>query len=86
MKLAEALKASKRREAIGHGHGATILASDVGILIVNKNKYDRKPWTDLLPSEQELISKLDWEPHEPKSPLQQLADSLTDWADDLSDN
>lgn len=42
-------------------------------------------WSQLLPHEMEFVQSLDWRPVEPKSPLKQLADALTDFTEDVED-
>ena len=86
MKLSEALKASKTREAVAvvYLKDSTVCfsATDAGVTIMSGAGYTKKTWVDLLPDEHELAMGASWEPSNPKPPLQQLADVLTDWSDD----
>jgi len=82
MTLAEALKASKNREAIASKDSTILHATDAGISIISKRHSQKKSWADLLPHERELLQEVDWKPRGPKPPLQQLAETLTDWSDD----
>ena len=100
MTLAEALKASKHREAYGFPKGdgnlprfiPTALGRDGGVELLNLDSQTgfvqevKKSWAELLPHEREAIMGLDWEPIDPKHPLIQLAETLTDWTDDDEEN
>lgn len=95
MKLAEALQASTHRKAYGYlrnggPHGLPVaIAMDAGVelIVIDTNLGPilelRKSWAELLPAEREQIENgLDWEPVDPKHPLIQLGDAITDWSDD----
>lgn len=96
MTLAEALKASKHREAYGfpkdNNGGSrfipTALGRDGGVELLSFDSQTgfiqevKKSWAELLPHEREAVMDLDWEPIDPKHPLIQLAETLTDWSDD----
>lgn len=90
MTLAEAFKASKVRQASGcivNESGEILfigIASDGVVTIIDRDRKDYldKSWADLLPSELALIDSVDWQPLFPKDPLQQLAETLTDWNND----
>jgi hypothetical protein len=86
VKLSEALKASKKRKAFAivytENSPVHLSASDAGVIIITKDGYTERTWIDLLPKDHELIMSASWEPQDPRPPLQQLADTLTDWSDD----
>ena len=46
------------------------------------NTHERCAWADLLPHYQSFLFSLRWEPQDPKDPLTQLAETLTDWQED----
>ena len=90
MTLAEALKASEVREAVGRLRDASELsatvvwASDRGVTILSplSETEETYSWIDLLPGHREMLGRADWEPVEPKNPLIQLAETLTDWVNE----
>ena len=43
-------------------------------------------WIDIPPNQEEFLFALNWEPEDPKDPLTQLAETLTDWRDDQDES
>ena len=92
--LSEALKASKKREAMGLSRSGrdSVLAAYAtdGFVTIFYNNHDQpaveRSWSSLLPDERKFIFALDWEPVEPKDPLTQLAETLKDWREDGEEN
>ena len=96
MRLAEALRASKIREAIGYLKMPTglsvivALADDSGITSMHPETLgwdagERRAWGDLLPATRRGLAQIVWRSIDEKSPLTQLAESVDDWIEYAED-
>ena len=87
MKLWEALKISKIREAVGrrriNGEEIMFFATDGGISVhgpgVVQGDIVVAPWADLLPHQRNALNEINWQPVDPKNPLILLAEAVTDF-------
>jgi len=94
MELSEALRASKIRKASGYlvgdmanttGLSSPVAAagdSHVTFVAISVGEIVDLSWADILPPQKKFLFGLRWEPVEPKDPLTQLAEALTDWRED----
>ena len=87
VKLWEALKISKIREAVGRrrigGQEIMFFATDGGISVSGRGCVQGDivvaPWADLLPQQRNVLNQINWQPVDPKSPLILLAEAVTDF-------
>ncbi len=93
VKLWEALRISKVREAVGQrrigDEEITFLATDGGISVsgsgIIQGDIVVAPWADLLPHQRNVLNEINWRPLDPKNPLILLAEAVTDFHEDESE-